>query len=350
MTDFAAWLKTLKVKQLKHLLNAKEVIIPTPMEKKMLFTLILANVTDQTEAEELLTSMSATKAKPKPTPAPKSTSDTDSDDEATNTSSVQRRKTTPQPKEKDINDMSPQEIKYQALMMKQNPAEYRRKTGVKLTDEQIIAQANQLESMAGNPALRQQMSAFNKLIKCMNEKQKEIWNKLYTGTYVPTEADIVTLKPLLTEQKDIMRAIGAVISPAMGGQLSPERIDALLQQVAGAEPQLLVAMFSLALFVQKWWKKLNAVFGRATIPLVVVFVLVVLYFAITWTWRFVWWLLSFVWGGGSGGSGGGGSGGGGSGGGGGSSSVGGGDGGVDFDDDEFGEFAEDSQGDDFFDD
>ena len=330
-TEFKTWLNTLKVKQLKHLLVVKQVEIPTPMEKRMLYQLIMENIATKDDAENLLTNAPAPTPTPKPTPTPAPT-------RTSTTSSAP-----PQVKSKSLDEMSSQEIKYQALMMKQNPAQYRSTTGVNLTDAQIIAQANQLEQMAADPALRKQANAFNKLMKCMNEKQKDIWNKLYTGTYIPTAAEMKDMQPLLQQQKHIVMEVGAAVSPAMGNQLTPERIEMLLQQTATADPNLLVSMFSLAITVRKLWTKLKGIFGRATIPVLVVVVLVFLYFMITWTWRLLWWLLSFVFGSSSG------DGGGGGGGGGAATDSGGNDFGEFGDGDNFGEFGE---GDDdaFFDD
>ena len=109
--------------------------------------------------------------------------------------------------------------------------------------------------------------------------------------YVPTEADMLMLKPLLTEQKDIMRAI---VKKTVGGSKFIEEnfnCDDLLQTVSDAGPQSLV----IFCYLLKLNSKLGAVCGRATFPLLVVFLLVVLYCAVTWSWRFVWWLLSFPW-------------------------------------------------------
>ena len=181
-------------------------------------------------------------------------------------------------------------------MMKQNPAAYRRTTNSSMTDEQILAQANQLEQLASNPAMRKQQDAFNKLIQAMNEKQRDIWNKCFTGTYVPTVSEMATMQPLLKEQREIIKTIGASISPALGGQITPERVDAILDQTIGADPKFLVAMFSFALTLRKWWAKLNSIFGKWTVPVLVVIVLIILYFIISWTWRFIWWLLSLLFG------------------------------------------------------
>jgi len=295
---YTTYLKTLKVKQLKHLLNVKQVIIPTPMEKRTLLRLIMENIPTQTDAEDILTNApapAATKSKP-PQPTTTKDSDDDSDDDTTKTTAT-ATSSTPRAnvRSKNINEMTPQEIKYQALMMKNNPSQYRQQTGTNMTDAQIIAQANQLEQMASNPAMRQQAGAMNELINAMNVKQKEIWTKLFTGKYVPTEGEMTTLKPLIKEQKDLLLKVGATMSVASGNVMTPERIELLLAQAADADPKLLVSMFQLAIGLRGWYSWLHSKLGRATVPVLVVLLLVVIYFAVVWTWRIFWWFVSFFW-------------------------------------------------------
>ena len=151
--------------------------------------------------------------------------------------------------------MTNDEIKYQALMMKQNPAQYRRQTGLNMTDEQIIAQANHLEQVAKNPAMKKQFGVMNKFMQCLNEKQKDVWNKCYSGTYIPTESEMKMLQPLLTEQRDIVQELAASLLSASGA-MTPESINQLINAAASSDPKMMVAMFSLSVTLRKWWNML----------------------------------------------------------------------------------------------
>ena len=51
--DYASWLKTLKVKQLKRLLVIKKVEMPILMEKRKLYQLIMENIETKAAAENL---------------------------------------------------------------------------------------------------------------------------------------------------------------------------------------------------------------------------------------------------------------------------------------------------------
>ena len=126
-------------------------------------------------------------------------------------------------------------------MMKQNPAQYRRQTGLNMTDEQIIAQANHLEQVAKNPAMKKQFGVMNKFMQCLNEKQKDVWNKCYSGTYIPTESEMKMLQPLLTEQRDIVQELAASLLSASGA-MTPERINQLINAAASSDPKMMVAM------------------------------------------------------------------------------------------------------------
>jgi hypothetical protein len=44
--------------------------------------------------------------------------------------------------------------------------------------------------MASDPEMRKQASAMNKLVEGMNDKQKDVWKKLCTGTYIPTDEEM----------------------------------------------------------------------------------------------------------------------------------------------------------------
>ena len=258
MSSFEEWLSTLKVKQLKHLLNVKKVEIPTPMEKRTLLKLIIENIETKAVAEEILAKTPAPTSTARSTSSSNtsSTSNTSSSSSSSpNTSTTSTNSAAPRVQSKNINDMTNDEIKYQAIMMKQNPAQYRRQTGLNMTDEQIIAQANQLEQVAKNPAMKKQMGVMNKFMQCLNEKQRDVWNKCYSGTYIPTESEMKMLQPLLTEQRDIVQEVAASMLAASGA-MTPERINQLINAAASSDPKMMVAMFSLSVTLRKWWNML----------------------------------------------------------------------------------------------